>query len=232
MGKKAGVIDRMRNLLRMNINAALDDAENPTKALNLIVEDMRSEIHDAKKQVAEAIAQEKLVKRQVEDAEKTAAAWQERAETAIKSGDDGLAREALTEKAKAQAQVDALAPQWEGLKNSNEELKQELLAMQERFADVQQKKDVLIAKTKIAEARSTAASSAPTVFSDQSRVMLDRAEEKVRSMEAKAEAEREVAQVHSATAKALDELDRKGKDLDIDNELARLKNKLAETSES
>lgn len=231
MEKKTGVVERMRNLLRMNINAALDDAEDPTKALNLIVEDMRSEIHTAKKQVAEAIAQEKLVKRQVEDAEKTAATWQDRAEAAIRAGDDGLARESLTEKAKAQAQVDALAPQWEGLKSSNEELKQELLAMQERYTDVLQKKDVLIAKTKIAEARSTSASSAPTVFSDQSRVMLDRAEEKVRSMEAKAEAEREVAQVHSATAKALDDLGRKGQELDIDNELTRLKKKMAENPE-
>jgi phage shock protein A len=231
MQKKAGVVERMRNLLRMNINAALDDAEDPTKALNLIVEDMRSEIHTAKKQVAEAIAQERLVKRQVEDAEKTAATWQDRAEAAIRAGDDELARESLTEKRKAQGQIDALTPQWEGLKTSNEELKQELLAMQERYTDVLQKKDVLIAKTKIAEARSTAASSAPTVFSDQSRVMLDRAEEKVRSMEAKAEAEREVAQVHSATTKALDELDRKGQELDIDNELSRLKKKMADNPE-
>lgn len=218
----------MKDLFRMNINEALDRAEDPTKALNLIVEDMRSEIHAAKKQVAEAIAQEKLVKRQVEDAESAAARWQDRAETAIGSGDDALARESLGEKAKAQAQFEALAPQWEGLKTSNEELKQELQAMQERFADVQQKKNVLVAKSKIAEARSTAASSAPTVFSDQSQVMLDRAEEKVRSMEAKAEADREIAQLHSSTAKAFDELDRKGRELDIDNELARLKKKLAE----
>lgn len=228
MGNNSGMLDRMRNLLRMNVNAALDKAEDPTKALNLIVEDMRGQIQDAKKQVAEAIAQEKLVKRQIEDAQKTSMAWQERAEAALRSGDEGLAREALSQKSKAQEQVDALTPQWEGLKNNNEELKQELLAMQQRFTDLQQKKDVLIAKTKVAEARSTTASKAPTMFSDESQVVLDRAEEKVRSMEAKAEAEREVAKVHSATADALAELDRKGKDLDIDNELARLKKKMAE----
>ena len=50
-----GVFDRIRDLLRMNVNAVLDGAEDPVKAISLIVEDMREETAAARTQIAEAI---------------------------------------------------------------------------------------------------------------------------------------------------------------------------------
>ncbi len=225
MESNVGVFERLRNLLRMNLNAAMEKAEDPVKALGLIVEDMRKEIGAARKRVADSITHEKLVKRQFEDAEQEAIQWAERAETAVRSDRDDLAREALAKKAKAAERAASLGPQWESLRARNVKLKSELAAMDERYQDVLRKKEVMVAKVKVAEAQSATASTAPAIFSEESTTMLDRAEEKVRMMEAKAEADRELANLDTAK---FDELDQARKVQNIDEELARLKSKVAQ----
>ena len=56
-----GILDRVSTILRANINALLDQAEDPEKALDQLIRDMADAIGQARGSVAEMIAQEKLL---------------------------------------------------------------------------------------------------------------------------------------------------------------------------
>src|SRR6476661_1560183 len=56
-----GIIDRISQLTRANVNDLLDRAEDPEKMLNQILRDMETNIRQAREQVASMIAQEKEI---------------------------------------------------------------------------------------------------------------------------------------------------------------------------
>jgi len=54
-----GILDRIRTVLKANINALISKAEDPEKMLNQLIMDMNEQLLEAKKQVAMYIADEK-----------------------------------------------------------------------------------------------------------------------------------------------------------------------------
>ena len=68
-----GILDRISNLVRANVNDLLDRAEDPEKMLEQILRDMQQGIGTAKSQVAAMIAQEKELEADYEDNAKLAA---------------------------------------------------------------------------------------------------------------------------------------------------------------
>jgi phage shock protein A len=59
-----GILDRIRTVLKSNINALISKAEDPEKMLNQLIIDMNESLLEAKKQTAMAIADEKKLERQ------------------------------------------------------------------------------------------------------------------------------------------------------------------------
>ena len=74
-----GLFERLRTLIRSNINDAIAKAENPEKMLNQVLIDMREQLAKAKQEVAIAIADERKLKAQTEEEQKLAADWEHRA---------------------------------------------------------------------------------------------------------------------------------------------------------
>ena len=90
-----GILDRLSQMLRSNINDLISRAEDPEKMLNQILVDMRSQLVKAKQQVAAAIADEKRLRDQADAEYKTAADWENKAMLAVREGRDDLAKQAL-----------------------------------------------------------------------------------------------------------------------------------------
>ena len=59
-----GILERIRTVLKSNINALISKAEDPEKMLNQLIMDMNEQLLEAKKQVDIAIADEKKLERQ------------------------------------------------------------------------------------------------------------------------------------------------------------------------
>lgn len=91
-----GFFDRLSRLLRANLNDLVSKAEDPVKILDQAVADMQDDLVKLRQAVAMAIASQKRLKNQAEQAESQARTWYERAELALKKNEDDLAREALT----------------------------------------------------------------------------------------------------------------------------------------
>src|SRR6478752_3540843 len=88
----AGIFDRISTLMRANINALLDSAEDPEKTLDQIIRDMRSAIDDARSQVAEMIARERLLQREIEENRSMADEWDRKAAQAVQQVNQTLSQ--------------------------------------------------------------------------------------------------------------------------------------------
>jgi phage shock protein A len=90
-----GFFDRLSRLLRANLNDLVSKAEDPALILDQSVADMQADLIKLRQAVATAIASQKRIQNQAEQAESQAKTWYERAELALKKSEEDLAREAL-----------------------------------------------------------------------------------------------------------------------------------------
>lgn len=218
----------MSNIVKSNINSILDKAENPIKNLELIVADMGKQIQEAKKKVADAIAQEKYLEKEAQTLEQSLDEWTQRAESALKKDRDDLAREALKEKSKAKQKLELIRPQHETYKEESGRLKDELREMEAHYEDVLSKKDALIAKARVAKARSATSYAQPlSLLDEETHQALKDTEEKIRRMEARAMADKELSKEMASPHQQFAKLDREEKERTIEEELEKMKQKLS-----
>ena len=90
-----GIFARLGTLIKSNLNDLISKAEDPEKMLNQVLTDMKSQLIEAKKQVAVAIGDEKRLKKQWDEQVANSKEWERKAMMAVHAGDDGLAKEAL-----------------------------------------------------------------------------------------------------------------------------------------
>src|SRR5215471_7280575 len=113
-----GIFSRLGTLIKSNLNDLISKAEDPQKMLNQLVE--------AKKQVATSIADEKRLKKQWDEQIELSKEWERKAMLAVRSGDDGLAKEALARKGEHDKQQAEFGKQWQMQKDAVEKLKEQL----------------------------------------------------------------------------------------------------------
>lgn len=188
------ILERINNILRANLNDILDRAEDPEKMLDQIIRDMEVAIRDAKGQVADMIAQEKMIKRDMERSQELADEWNRKAELAVKNGKDDLALEALNRKKDYQAHADVYHQQWEAQKAGVEKLKDEMEQLESKYDEAKRKKDVLIARRKRAAAQAQVVQTKERLDSIDYGAELDRMERRILEEEAHAEATTEMAE--------------------------------------
>ncbi len=148
-----GMFERLRRLIRSNVNDMVRKAEDPEKMLNQLVLDMNKQLTEAKRNVATAITEEKRLQRHVEEQRSRANEWEQRAIVALRAGKEDLAREALVRKQRESEYAEQLAGQYEKQHAAVEQLKSSLRELQDRIEEAQRKKSLLVARAKRAEAQ-------------------------------------------------------------------------------
>ena len=147
------IFKRFSTMIKSNINDLISRAEDPEKMLNQIIVDMRDQLAKAKREVAGAVADERRLKRQVDEATKQARAWEKRAVMAVEQGRDDLARQALTRHEEQKEHVNAYMQSWEAQRQETEKLKGSLRQLHEKIEEAKRKRNLLIAKQKRAQAQ-------------------------------------------------------------------------------
>ncbi len=188
----AGILERMSTILRSNINATLDRAEDPEKMLNQILRDMTEAIEQAKGQVATVIAQEKQMEAQKRDAERQAKEWDDKAQRAVKAGRDDLAVECLRRK----KDFDSIALQYQQSYDQQHAMTTQLRSQMELLIrkrdDAARNKDLLIARNRQATAQQQINQQMKALSGLDHSSELGRMEGRIREKEARAAAELEL----------------------------------------
>jgi phage shock protein A len=219
-----GILDRISTILRSNINAALDKAENPEKMLDQIIRDMASAIEEAKGQVAGVIAQEKQLEAEKNNAMRSSDEWGRRAEQAVKAGRDDLAREALRRKKDFEQIATTYQQQYDTQHNMTVQLRSQLDALIRKYEDARRNRDVLIARYRTAEAQKQVSKQVAAISGLDHSSELSRMDRRIREMEAKAAAEAELAKGGTGTLE--DQFAQLEAGDEMDDELRALKSKM------
>ena len=188
-----GFFDRLSRLLRANLNDMVSKAEDPAKILDQSVTDMQADLVKLRTAVATAIAGQKRLQNQAEQAEAQAKAWYERAELALRKGEEELAREALSRRKTYTETATALNAQISSQAGQVETLKKSLTALEGKIAEAKTKKDMLKARAQAAQAQEQLQSAVSGLGTNTSMAAFEQMEEKVLAMEARSQAAAELA---------------------------------------
>lgn len=116
---------------------------------------------------------------------------------AIKSGDDGLAKEALARKKEHDSLASTLKDQWAKQKASVDQIKTALRLLNDKIEEAKRKKAVLVARMKRAEAQKNINEVMHGLNNASAFDTFERMEKKVEEEEAKAEAASELSEEYS-----------------------------------
>ena len=192
-----GIFARLARLIKSNLNDLISRSEDPEKMLNQIVIDMNTQLIEAKKQVAASIADEKRLAKQTEQEAANAAEWERRAMMAVRAGDDALAKEALARKKEHGDLAEQYRAQWQKQKQSVDQLKLALRALNHKIEEAKRKKNLLIARKKRAEAHKAIQTTMSGLRNASAFEAFDQMAGKIEQMEAEAEAGAELAEEYT-----------------------------------
>jgi len=225
------LFQRAHDIVAAKTNKALDAAEKPDEMLDYSYEQMLDQITEVKRALVTIAASRRQLELQEQQLQHSVAHLNDQAKAALSQGKEDLAREALSRKAAAQQQVDGLEPQHQQLTEQEQKLEQTLAALQQKVNDFRSKKEVLKAQYSAAQAESSVNADVAGISSTYSDAgaALQRAQDKIANMQARADATDELLQsgvledVGGDTDDIQKELDEAGSAAEVDKELAALK---------
>ena len=225
------LFQRAHEIVQAKANKALDAAEKPDEMLDLSYEQMLDQLTQVRRGLVDIAASRKQTELQQQQLRHSVDHLQDQATAALSQGREDLAREALSRKAAAQAQIDALESQRQQLTEQEEKLEHTLGALQKRVNEFRTQKEVLKAQYTTAKAESSVGESAAGISqsSGDPGAELQRTQDKIATMQARASAVDELLQsgvledVGGHTDDIQQELDEAGSAAEVDKELAALK---------
>lgn len=231
------ILGRITQMARANINAMLDQAEDPQKMLDQMVRDYTANIGEAEDAVAQIIGNLRLLEEDHREAGETAAEWESKALAASRKADelrgggdtagadrfDSLAKVALQRQLDAEKQARALQPQIEAQREVVDKLKTGLGRMREKLSELTTKRNELVARAKMAQAQQQVHEAVRSVDLMDPTSELSRFEDKIRREEARVVGQQELAASSlDAQFEALEDETEQG---EIEARLAALKNR-------
>ena len=107
MANKPGLFGRLKQAISSTLNDAVEAVSDPGQEIALMLDDLADNIRKSELDLKQAIVDQKMLERKLEQLRKDEASWTVRAEGAVNLGDDTLARAALQRKVELSAEVQA-----------------------------------------------------------------------------------------------------------------------------
>lgn len=183
-----GLIDRIAMLVRANLNDLIDRAEDPEKVIKQLLIDMRQQLTQAKSESVGTVAAEKRVYAQYQETEKKAQEWKRKAQLALDTGDEALAREALKRRVTHGKAAEALHEQWQLQRSQVQALKTGLMQLENKINETEARSQLLIARHRGAKAREQIQKTMAKLDSHQHSSHFARLERRVEEQSARAAA--------------------------------------------
>ncbi|GLX35314.1 membrane protein [Streptomyces roseochromogenus] len=232
---KQTILGRVTQLARANINALLDQAEDPQKMLDQLIRDYTNNISEAEQAVATTIGNLRMLEADHKEDVDAAAEWGGKALAASRKADelraagsaadadrfDNLAKVALGRQLQSEKEARTAEPVIAAQTEVVDKLKSGLDAMRGKLTELQAKRDELVARARTARAQNTMLDAVKNIDVMDPTSDLNRFEEKVRREEAMAMGKQELAA--SSLDAQFESLEDLGRTSEIEARLAALK---------
>ncbi|MEU9361485.1 PspA/IM30 family protein [Streptomyces sp. NPDC048301] len=232
---KQTILGRVTQLARANINALLDQAEDPRKMLDQLIRDYTDNIAEAEQAVAATIGNLRLLEEDHREDVDAAREWGQKALAASRKADelraggagaeadtfDNLAKVALGRQLRSEEEARTAEPAIASQTVVVDKLKSGLDQMKYKLTQLKSKRDELVARAASAQAQNRMMDAVKSIDVMDPTSELARFEDKVRREEAKAVGKQELAA--SSLDAQFEQLDSLGDSAEIEARLAALK---------
>ena len=151
-----GIFSRLSDIVNSNLNAMCDSAEDPEKMSRLIIQEMEDTLVEVRSASARILADKKTQERQLASMKSQATTWEEKAKLALSKDREDLARAALHEKRRVEADVTALESELVLADDHIEQLHLEVGQLQAKLDDARAKrKAILMRADSVSQRRKT-----------------------------------------------------------------------------
>ena len=214
-----GILGRLSTLIKSNVNDAIDSMQDPAKEIDQMVMDMEDSARQARSEVAACMASEKQLQKRIETIAAEARSWEDRAATAVRAGDDALAKEALIRKGQKDTEKAEAEKSLQEQQVYVDQLTAGLRALESRVKDVKLRQGTLREKARASKRASGVAGT--SAFDD-----FERMSTKIDAVEAEASLTDELDGRSATSAAAERKLNEMSQKSSVDDALAELKKKL------
>lgn len=189
------LFDRFSRVAKSNMNNVLKNLEDPEKIMNQAVEDMQTDLVKIRQSYAEVTASQRRFMKQKEEADAMADDWYKRAQLALQSGKEDLAKEALSRR---QLQVDkaaGLQDQIDSQTAAVDKLYEGMQMLESKIMESKAKKEQMVARARTAQSTQKVNDMLGGLTGTTGMDAFNRMEEKVEALEAAAEVSAEMGSI-------------------------------------
>jgi len=229
------ILGRIGQLIRANVNALLDSAEDPEKMLDQLVRDFTNNIAEAEEAVAQTVGNLRLLEDDAREAREAQQDWAGKASAAARKAEesrgtgntaeadrfDELAKIAIRRQISFENQVGTFDVQIEQQTQLTDQLKDGLNKLRVKRQELVQKRDELVSRAKMARAQAQVQQTMKSASVMDPTSELNRFEERVRRQEAQVRGMEEVAA--SSLEEQFASLETADDELEVEARLAALK---------
>jgi phage shock protein A len=215
-----GIFSRFQDIVNANITALLDKAEDPQKMIRMMIQEMQETLVEVRTTSASVIADRKTVERRLENLQREAQEWEEKAGLALSKGREDLARAALAEQSALEEMAQQAEVELEQINGHLSELDSEITQLQRKLDDAKAKQKSLIAREQSARTRLDMRRRFSREKLDEAFSKFDQYERRMDDLEA------EVESYDLGSKDLAAEIEELAKDEKVDQALAKLKAKM------
>jgi phage shock protein A len=239
---KQSIFGRIAQLTKANINALLDQAEDPQKMLDQMVRDYSNNIAEAESAIAQTIGNLRMLQDDHNEDMENARSWGNKALAASRKADeyrasgdtvdaekfDSLAKVAIQRQITSENEARGVEPTIASQTEVVEKLKTGLNQMKGKLTELQNKRNELVARSRTAAAQTQVHDALKSIDIMDPTSEVSRFEEKVRREEARVRGANELAA--SSLDAQFESLEDLGEQTEIEARLAALKSGSAPAS--
>ena len=183
-----GLFTRFTDIVNANLNSMLDKAEQPEKMIRLIIQEMEETLVEVRATAAKNIAEQKTHTRRVKSAKASMEHWQSKAELALEKEREDLAKLALVQKHKYQADLEILEQENDKLAEFLSNIQDDAARLQEKLSEARRRQESYTLRQESAEVRLKMREQAAVYNIEEAMSKFERYQQKIDRVEAQVEA--------------------------------------------
>ena len=224
----ANILDRFSTIIKSNINALLDKAEDPAKMIDQYLLDLRENLAEVKKETAGVMAEESRCRRMYEENQRDVDKYDGLARKALSAGNEGDAKVFLAKKLELETKGEDLQKIYETARENADKMRRmhdklvgDINSLETRKAAIKAKVAVAKTQEKVNEITSGAEKASGSMAA------FERMEAKADQMLDQANAMTELNEKKNDNAESLaDKYEKAGSTAEVDDALAKLKEEM------
>ena len=187
-----GILERFTTIVKSNVNAMLDKAEDPEKMVDQSLVDMRENLAEVKKNTAKIMAEEKRTKDLVEECKTKIETYGVSAKNALIAGNEEDARTLIAQKQSEESKLVSLQQSYDVAHTNAVKMRQMHDKLVSDIKELENRKASIKAKVSVAKAQNSIAEAMSSVNSEGSISAFERMSDKADRMLAESEAQLEL----------------------------------------